>query len=83
MNTPNFRPSTESSVIVDERRHQIVNSRSMSLQQSRALSKSFRNFRPDMNYYDEHSFMMNLYVGENYLEHMKQKLNKELQRMCL
>lgn len=36
-----------------------------------------------MNYHDQHKFMMDLYVGENYLEHMKQKLNREVQRMCL
>ena len=71
MNTNNMRPNTESGIVLDERRNQLVNSRSMSELQVRALQRTFRNFRPDLTSHDEHKFMQQVYIGESLLEHMK------------
>lgn len=57
MNTNNIRPNTESKLVFDERRNQLVNTRSMSELQMRSLQRSFRIFRPDLSTHDEHKFM--------------------------
>ncbi|KAL4466874.1 hypothetical protein ABPG74_010471 [Tetrahymena malaccensis] len=75
---------TDNSLIIDDRRKIILNTRSLSdFQQKIYLRNFFTNYRPDLSSYDYFAFKEKLRVGELFLNEYRKRINNEVRRATI
>jgi len=75
---------TENSLIVDEKRKVILNTRSLNnFQQQIYLRNFFTSYRPDLSGYDYYVFKEKLRIGELFLNEYRKRINNEIRRLSI
>ncbi|KAL4510055.1 hypothetical protein ABPG72_010248 [Tetrahymena utriculariae] len=75
---------TDNSLIIDDKRKIILNTRSLNdFQQKIYLRNFFTNYRPDLSSYDYFAFKEKLRIGELYLNEYRKRINNEVRRASI